>query len=228
MRWIFYTLVVVNLLTAVGILVTGSRDDEPQAAAPVESSVEQSVPKIRLLEEVNHVVETREIPAASMPQSPLSCMMAGPFDDEAEARRVSARLLVHGIGAEIKRVERSIGETLWVYLDLVDDHAAMSSLSVRLRARGVDNFLIDEGPLGGKLALGVFGRDDLASRYREEMRRRGLQAELMAMPRTQSEYWVSVAHEGNRFLVDSIWKRLPVSDFQRQEKENFCLDVASR
>lgn len=228
MRWIFYTLVVVNVLMAVGMLVTGSRDVEPPATAPVESSAEQSVPRIRLLEEVNYVVETREVPAASVQQTPLSCVMAGPFDDEVAAEQMTARLLVHGIDAEVKRVERSIGESLWVYLDPVDDHGALSGLSVRLRARGVDNFVISEGPLNGRMALGVFSRYDLASQYREEMLRRGLQAELIAIPRTQSEYWVSMTTEGHNFLVDSIWKRLLVSDFQLQQEENFCLDVASR
>lgn len=229
MRWIFYTLVVVNLLLGVSMVIAGLQEDEPSVASPIEVPSEQgNVPRIRLLEEVNYAVETREIPAASIQQSPLSCMMAGPFGEEEVALQMSARLLAHGMNTELKMVERSIGDTFWVYLDMAGEEMATNTVHARLQARGVDNFVITEGPLAGHIALGVFSQDEQAHEHREEMLRRGLEVELKKVSRNQTEFWVVVTAGSHIFMEDSRWKSLLTSDFQLQQKENFCLDVASR
>lgn len=228
MRWIFYTLVAVNLLLVVSNLVNRAPKHVQPVAAPVESLAEGSVPRIRLLEEVSYAEETREIPASAIQQAARSCLMAGPFNDKESALQMSARLLAHGVNTEIKAVEKSIGDIYWVFLDRAEDDAAASKLHARLRARGVDNFVITDGPLVGRVALGVFSRVDPAHELREEMLRRGLQPEMKKVPRNQTEFWVAVTASSHYFLEDSRWKSLLTSDFKLQQKENFCLDVASR
>ncbi len=154
--------------------------------------------------------------------------MLGPVGDQSAAAHLAAKLAAFGFSAEVQPVEHTIGQTHWIYLEAGSSPEGVDARQATLRTRGVDGFIISEGPLAGRIAVGVYGNDEAAVDRIEEMRRRGLAPKAMAFPQIQTEYWITVVPGPSQLVTGSGWKTALQADIPLEEKEIFCLDVASR
>ncbi len=227
MRFIAITLFVANIAmacwwTAGNQAARVAPDDAPEWVARV------NVPQLKLLEEVIEPGDARQVASPLLEAAPRSCRMLGPVAEQGAATHLAAKLAAFGFSADVQPVEQTIGQSHWIYLEnspLPDDVSARHAI---LHARGIDSFIISEGPLSGHIAVGVYASEDAAAARLEEMRRRGLAPRTMITSQTQTEYWITVVPGPSHLITGSGWKSALHPDIPLQEKEIFCLDVASR
>lgn len=185
MRWVFYSLIVVNLVylgwqLAVGGLV-------PPEAAPLVSAIGMGKPLQLLSEAPQPPRGDREERAA--PQGPL-CPVIGPWSDREGAWRARIQLEAAGLSARIRAVSVLKDRLNWVYLPSYGSQERALEVLGELQSQGADSFLVKEGEDANAISLGYFSSADSAEGLRVKMRNLGYPARVKETSRPVTEYWL--------------------------------------
>lgn len=227
MRWIFILLLVVN-----GVLLMWRQFAPPTNEASqtvAEDIVKPEGARLQLVSEVGDVVAFKKNPKQESNSSkrPL-CRSVGAFSSLEQANDFIARLKAIDVKASIEQVELTVGESYWVYLPSEGSRADARRKLAELQALKIDSYIIPKGELENGISLGVFSRSVLAQRRIADMKQRGLSPLLHTTEKTNSEIWVFLEHEEEQKLDEKWWESLVVQEFKLDERQNFCLAVASQ
>lgn len=147
-------------------------------------------------------------PASERPASTPLCVHLGVFPEELRAEQLRQRLLALGIQSRV--ISRPIpgATSYWLVMDVVGGRPeALAQLAI-LQDRGIDSFLISEGPLANNISLGVFARDDNAKARRAQLQALGYRVEVEPVERSESEYLVEVDAVARRLVDQALLARL--------------------
>ena len=227
MRWIFLTLLLLNLLVFAVQWSGAERVAEPENR---EEQVAGSTSLVLLKETTgpdsapSARSERTKVPADA---SGL-CLMVGPWETEVDAQKFLALLRSKVVESRIITNEIKREPDYWVYLPPFESrNAAIRKLRELQQDYKVDSYLISQGPLANGISLGLFKNIEMASEVQKERMQQGIAAKLAEVERTMSEFWVVATEPSTEELVAKITRLMDEENIQRERRQIFCKSVAS-
>ena len=180
MRWVFYSLIVINLLyLGWHLAVRIVPDSEPVPAAAAAAAAQ-----LQLLSEAGLPEGGRE----RVVSLPSQCTAIGPWGSVAQAE--SAARGLHMLNPEIRRIRVLRDRLNWVYLPPAPSREEALRALADLQSRGVDSFVVSEGSNANAISLGYFGSADSAHGLKMRMQNAGFPAEVSETAREVAEFWL--------------------------------------
>ncbi len=223
MRWVFYSLLILNLVYLVWSLVdlgTSSVDPvqsyQPEASAPRE---------LTLLSEAQARKPASD--GASTPAEPNRlCPVVGPFDTRSDAEKVLGRLMATGYQGQVRGIEVEKERLHWVYIPPLDSREAALKTLRELQSRGVDSFIVSEGEDRNGISLGYFESEDSARGLRSKMETAGYPAEIRETTEKVTEYWLYVEKRSVEDDGQALRRLLQARDSLKVDHSS-CRDAAA-
>ncbi len=209
MRWIFITLIIVNL----SYLAWQLYDRKAEKPAPVRSHQPDRSGNLSMLsertqkslQELQAVVSNPIVQPSEEENTDGECLTIGSFPDIFAGRQVGNQLASLDIEAEVKAVDQVTGE--YDYRVLIPPLNSLQESFRKLRelkARNIDSYVITAGENALGISLGVFSTESLAWQTRDRLEKDGYAVSLVEIPRLHREYWLFPA-QGTELDVDDIW-----------------------
>ena len=215
MRWIFISLVVINLA------YLGMQLSEPQQLIEdktITVPVASGAAPINLLSEVTEKT-TRQTSAPE--KSEALCWAVGPYLIEVDAKNMHARLLALDISARLENKAVVVKKEFWVYLEpLANKKMALRKLK-ELQKRGVDSFVITEGELANGISLGLFAQKESVDRLLKKLAKKKLVPKVKPLERKRNQHWV-VAPINKRSVIDEKTRQRLLEGKEKQWKQIRC------
>jgi len=198
MRWIFISLVVINLA------YLGYQFSLPQVTVQSDSvvvAVNDAKP-IRLLSEIK---AKQALPLQKTAKQSL-CWAVGPYLLGLDAKNMQSRMLALDISAYQDKRSVVVKTESWVYLPpLANKKMALRKLK-ELQKRKIDSFVITEGELANGISLGLFSQQESVDRLLEKLAKKKIVAQVKPLERKRDHIW----------LMAPINKRAPIDEKTRQ------------
>lgn len=183
MRWVFFSLLVLNVVYLLWRLV-GVVVPEPESLVPPQ--VVGGEPLV-LLSEAGVPAGLQEAAAG-----PAVCSTLGPWSAIAQADAVYQRLLSAGYQGRLLPVRVMKDRLFWVYLPPVESQDQALKVLRELQARDVDSFIVSEaGADQNAISLGYFSTQDSARGLSVKMQSEGYPAQVRETAREVTEYWLA-------------------------------------
>ena len=192
MRWVFFSLLILNVVYLVFSLVMRAAPAPQRMIAP---SVTGAAETLVLLEE--STVAGRREPRVGTGMPPL-CPVVGPWEQLAEADQAARLLGRGGYRATVEPVRVARDRLHWVYLPAIADRDQALRVLRELQSRGVDSFIVADGADANAISLGYFSSADSARGLMTKMQTAGYPAETRETAKEVTEYWLRVAEESIR------------------------------
>lgn len=216
MRWIFLTLLLVNL-AYLSWHNFAPRDIDDGEGAPLGGGMRAGSTEIVLLEEQDQTSRRQFTEVVTNPilegerteRGGEACGSIGPFPDLFAGWQMVDHLAALGFDAEVKAVDKETGRHDYRVLmpPLPSLQEAFRKLR-ELKARNIDSYVITEGPNALGISLGVFSAEQGARRTRERLERDGYEVVVVEIPRFHREYW-AFRTDGREFALDeAVWQQL--------------------
>lgn len=222
MRWIFLTLVLLNMLFAALELYAGigGRESEVDRYSVVEGGA-----RLLLLSELDGSDDGAV--TANLENGEKLCLLAGPLIERGDARRLIAALQRTDITAEVVVQTITKAPNYWVYLEPYETRKAAIAKLKALQLAKVDSYLITQGELANGISLGVFENIDSARRMLERRQGQGYDVKIRELGKKNFEYWVSVAGGYSSELDKKVTKIMSELEMSIGKRQIFCKSVAS-
>jgi hypothetical protein len=239
MRWIFFTLLAVNI-TVLTYGVWGL------SWAPVQAIAEKAVgrevvPSLVLLEEQKigqQVVESVRLKkkvvlpnqsqaSANIPISRSLCTLVGSFSEQAKAEYFVRRLASLGAKAKVKNLLVSTTVGFWLHLPPLSSRKELFLRLSELKRQGVDSYVIPDGDLANGISLGMFSEAERAKKLQDKMILLGYRPKIAEVPREKRELWVFLLQAEATKIDQERWLKLLSGKELLQKQQNLCSDVAS-
>ncbi len=240
MRWIFFTLLGVNIA-----LLAYSQWERLSPVAGVQPSplVGNTVPSLVLLEEKelkSLVIESvrlktqagvqglsvegtaRELSVASS-----VCTLVGAFSERIKAEYFVRRLSSLGVKAEIKNLLVSTTVGFWLHLPPLSSRKELLRRLDELQRQGVDSYVIPDGDLKNGISLGMFSEERRAQSLQKQIVSLGYSPEVAQVPREKRELWVFLFQQSSAKIDQEMWSKLLSGKELLQKQKKLCSDVAS-
>ena len=216
MRWVFFTLVLMNL-AYLGYEVS-QIGQEPVSSdiVKVDEQLEAAKTKIALLSETKGLKTKRQVSK----DDPM-CWAVGSFAAEIDAKHVYARMLAVDIDAKVTDRETLLKQEYWVYLPPHSNRKQALRKLRELQKRKVDSYIITEGELENGISLGLFGKQSSVDRLVEKLKKKNITPEVKTIDRTKKEYWV-VAQVQDINSIDSKLKNHLTDGAEHEWRQVTC------
>jgi len=186
-RWVFYSLLVVNLVYLGWQLTMAALAPEPGVVAAPTAAPQG--PTLRLLSEVSR--PRRDQPAPSETGAPAGlCPVVGPWAGEGAAERARIQLAAAGLEGSIRPVSVQKDHLNWVYLPAYPGRDQALEVLSELQTLGVDSFIVKTGEDANAISLGYFSSAESAEGLRVKMQGAGYPARVRQTSRAVTEYWL--------------------------------------
>lgn len=189
MRWVFFSLVVVNLV----YLGWQSIADTVMPEPPVR--LEQTASPGHILRLLSEDPQPRREVAAGSRRGSEMCPVVGPWPDKGEAARARIQLEAAGLQPRVEAVSVQKDRLHWVYLAPYSSREKALVVLADLQSHGVDSFIVKTGEYVNAISLGYFSSSDSAEGLRMQMRSAGYPAFVTETSRAVTEYWLLMPGE---------------------------------
>jgi len=249
MRWIFYTLLVINLGYFAWSLAEPWR---ATAKAPVQSLPPERADgrDIQLLDEARDAA-LRYSPQVAAPdpkvdrpvdkppegsvgvtdqQTPAEgarCAVFGPLMDERVSLRLISELRERQVAARLEKEALSSTMSYWVYLPPFASQQQALTMIGRLRQNDIQSFLITEGALRTGLSLGVYQDAEVLEGLIARLQGMGLSPEVVNKSQRYYIYQVLVPMVQGQIPIAEILSEVQQQYPQMQYRQKVCKSVAS-
>ena len=215
MRWIFISLVVINLA------YLGYQFSQPKQITEdrtVTVPMVNGAPRIKLLSELTETVARQK--NTTEKKAPL-CWAVGPYLLELDARHMRARMLALDVSAHIENNAVVVKKEFWVYLKpLANKKMALRKLK-ELQKRGVDSYVITEGELANGISLGLFAKQGSVDRLLKKLAKKKIIPKVKPLERKRNQHWV-VAPMNRDAPVDEKTRQRLLEGKDKQWKQIRC------
>ena len=198
-KWALVTLVAANVLVGAAwwakddLVKAGFLAEPPVSPVPLGK---RSLPPVAIVEPGDDTAATVDSEAASVdhvispPTSePAStCIVAGPFKDKPSAEALAARLEETGGSVRVD-TEVIVAQVYLVYVVPATRQAALGTRE-KLKAQGVDAYVIPSGARKNGVSVGLFSVQELALAQRDRVAEMGYSVQMQSLPRTSQSYRV--------------------------------------
>lgn len=235
MRWIFFSLLVLN---GIYLLWQWQKPVESPQSAAVTAKAPAGVKPVVLLSELEEealatllqrkqerlkMTESGEVAASAQPL----CTLVGPYAKLLKAEYLVEHMAALEVKAEVQEVEIPGDKGYWVYLSPeVSKREALRRLH-ELQAKGIDSYVIPKGDLANGISFGMFSRLELATRRMEAMIDQGYAAAIKEVTRSHKENWVIFSPQEAVKVGEEVWQTVLDEAPGLERRQNFCPSVAS-
>ena len=183
MKWIIYTLLLVNL----GFGLWHYRSVELNGAqAPVD---DDNLRLVLVKEYLAQQEQAVEAPAGE--DAATRCNTLGPFKNKKAANAIRKELISLGISAERRMSKDNTRKGFWVLIPPETTRKLARAHISELKDKEVkDYFLVVTGEQANAVSLGVFSRSDLAQRRYDEIKALGFKVKIRRVNLPLREYWL--------------------------------------
>jgi len=188
MRWVFLSLVCLNLLVMVWFWrdQAGMTVDTPQADR--SNTDGQS---LILLSELNQgELNFKTQKESEKTNNEQRCYSVGPFKDENDAKFLGIRAEALGFSSEMRSLATGGSIEHWVHVPPLANRQQSLQLLRELQGRGIDSYIITQGDLAEGISLGLFRNQTSAERLTEKMRGMDYNVIIKEVIRGEKELWL--------------------------------------
>ncbi|HEX5678640.1 MAG TPA: SPOR domain-containing protein [Alcanivorax sp.] len=196
MRWVFYSLVVVNLVYLGWQLASDAvwGAGTSAVAERVDGEASRGAPALRLLSEAPQPDRALR---PDTPARPGLCPVVGPWSARDEAERARVQLEAAGLSARIRAVTVQKDQLNWVYLPSYGTRERALEVLSELQSRGVDSFIVKAGEDANAISLGYFTSEESAKGLSVKMHNAGYPAFVRETSRPVTEYWLYMSEQAD-------------------------------
>jgi len=229
MRWIFITLVLINL----GYFGFHYLYDDSQRPAKIAiNGFEEDVELIYLLSEnSNDSLRKQEMdlviknPVREVIEGDKNCLAIGPFSDLVSGQNVSDRLSAVDLSVELKAIDKATGEN--DYRVMIPPVSSLQEAFRKLRelkSQGIDGYVITQGKDALGISLGVYSSADAASRTQTELKDAGYETDIVDIPTRTREFWIFTSGAQIQEMNERVWQSISENHPGLQRQPEHCLD----
>lgn len=186
MRWVFLSLVCLNLL----VMVWFWRDQ----AGPNSNTIkepDQQGKSLVLLSELNSTdIDYKEAKPNQNSESDSRCYSAGPLADRIDAKHLKARAEALGFSSELRGLATGVSLEYWVHIAPQPNRQQSLRLLRELQGRGIDSYIITQGELAEGISLGLFRNADSAKELNNKMTNLDYDVVIKEVSRGEKELWL--------------------------------------
>ena len=242
MRWIFYTLIALNLGYFVWQVVVTSKartviSPQLNAQANLDGSIkllaearEQIKPGVQNKNEesVNLIAAAPDpVKGGDAVGEGSQCDQFGPFVDERSLSLFVNFLLGLKLKPQVFKESLVLEPFYWVYLTPLESTLRALEIMSELKAEGVEAFLISEGELKDGLSLGVYQDEAAVGALRSTIEELGFEIEVLKKSRRYEAGWVQLQRKdrenGGAESLIKVREQYP----QVKYRQKVCKSVAS-
>lgn len=194
MRWVFFSLLILNVVYLVFSLVMRAAPAPQRLIAP---SVTGAAETLVLLEESSLPRGGGGDSRTGSGMPPL-CPVVGPWDQLAAADQAAQVLAKSGYRATVEALRVARDRLHWVHLPAIADREQALRVLRELQSRGVDSFIVADGADANAISLGYFSSADSARGLMMKMQTAGYPAEMRQTAKEVTEYWLRVSADSIR------------------------------
>lgn len=207
MRWVFLSLVCLNLL----VMVWFWRDQAQ--TTEVNHKIDSHGQGLILLSEINpKELSYKTKKAAKNNITEERCYSVGPFKDEDDAKFLGIRAEALGFDSEMRSLATGGSIEHWVHIPPLINRQQSLQLLRELQGRGVDSYIITQGELAEGISLGLFRNKESAERLTLKMKAMEYDVVIKEVLRGEKELWLEFPQVST--LTEAMRKRI-VGDGQK-------------
>jgi hypothetical protein len=207
MRWVFLSLVCLNLL----VMVWFWRDQAQ--TTEVNPRTDSQGQGLILLSEINpKELSYKTKKAAQDDITEERCYSVGPFKDEDDAKFLGIRAEALGFNSEMRSLATGGSIEHWVHIPPLVNRQQSLQLLRELQGRGVDSYIITQGDLAEGISLGLFRNKESAERLTLKMKEMDYDVVIKEVLRGEKELWLEFPQVSA--LTEAMRKRI-VGDGQK-------------
>lgn len=198
MPWIFLTLMLANIVYFGWSFISASQAPVRVLSAPVQ---QEGKPIMLLAERKQSSMPDQELAPAAEPEivappimeaPAVQCFYVGPFTVPASAQALSASMSGKGFYVRIEQ-RKAEGRDYWIYVPPFTNRAKAEERLSELRSKGIESFIVGEGPFVNAISLGHFSKKELAESFRDKLAAAGVVAEYREMANEGRVSWIYAA-----------------------------------
>lgn len=238
MRWIFFSLLLVNVAVfaymqwehvrgePVSVVNEGVSDISRQAEDAPSLTLLSELKGFRgPVESIRIVGDGDQNTASGVARS--LCTLVGPFSNRRKAETFVDRLLVIGVESKVKNLLVSSAVGFWLHLPPQSSRKEVLRRLSELQRQGIDSYVIPDGDLANGISLGMFSEQSRANFLKEKIVNLGYQPEILSVPREKRELWVFLFRSESAKISEKKWFELLSGKELLQKQQNLCSGVAS-
>ncbi len=209
MRWIVYSLIVINLGIAGYFIVLPAEDS---IARPQDGNHGEGKTLVLLSEKQSGNLPVSQQPVRPDPGKKL-CYALGPYLDDLSARVAQARSLELGLTGLISqhKVPNLKDAEFWVHVRPLPSRGEAMTLLRKLQARSVDSYIITQGDLADGISLGLFRQKSSADALQKKVTGLGFEdVAIREVGSTTTEFWVEIREISK--LDETMRRRVKAED----------------
>jgi cell division septation protein DedD len=210
MRWVFLSLVCLNLL----VMVWFWRD---QAGASQHSVIEpeQMGETLVLLSELDSSdLKYKQAKSGNAAEGSNRCYSVGPLADRIDAKHLKVRAEALGFNSELRGLATGTSIEHWVHIPPQANRQQSLRLLRELQGRGIDSYIITQGDLAEGISLGLFRSTESANKLSKKMKDLNYDVVIQEVSRGQKELWLEFPQVTQ--LTEAMRKRV-VGEGQKLE-----------
>lgn len=188
MRWVFLSLVSLNLL----VMVWFWRDQAGMSDVQTKvDQVEQQGQGLILLSEVSRsqlTYKTKQVSDKTLDDK--RCYSVGPFKDEDDAKFLGIRAEALGFESQMRSLATGGSIEHWVHVPPLANRQQSLQLLRELQGRGVDSYIITQGELAEGISLGLFRNQQSAENLTQKMLSMDYNVVIKEVLRGEKELWL--------------------------------------
>ena len=205
MRWVFLSLVCLNLLVMVWFWKDQTSIKPNNQTVQLQS---QKGERLILLSEVgkSELVYQKERALMAPSDKTERCYSVGPFQDESDAKFLSIRAQALGFASALRSLKTEGEVEYWVHIPPLANRLQAMQLLRELQGKGVDSYVITQGELAEGISLGLFKSDVSAKNVTKKLRGLGYDVIIKEVPRGEKELWLEFSQVSQ--LTEVMRKRI--------------------
>lgn len=155
------------------------------------------------------------------------CEIYGPFNKSVKAGALQARITAMGFKSFVQEKKVPTGVKYQVLLPKEKTRKLALQKLKQLQAKKIDSYLILKGEHENSVSLGLFRKEEFAERHLDRLKKKGLAPFFVKIEDLVVEYWVVMKQAEVQKINKKMWKNLLTEINFKENREIFCLDVAS-
>jgi hypothetical protein len=185
MRWVFLSLICLNLL----VMVWFWRDQAGTSMERISEPKQKGEALVLLSELDSSDIDYKEIKAKSS-RVASRCYSVGPLADRIDAKHLKVRAEALGFNSELRGLATGTSIEHWVHIPPQANRQQSLRLLRELQGRGIDSYIITQGDLAEGISLGLFRNEDSAQRLTKKMQGMDYNVVIKEVSRGEKELWL--------------------------------------
>lgn len=188
MRWVFLSLVCLNLLVMVWFWRDQAGIADVKRYHQEDSAAGQSL--VLLSELDNSELQHKTKQSDEQTNREQRCYSVGPFKDENDAKFLGIRAEALGFNSAMRSLATGGSIEHWVHIPPLANRQQSLQLLRELQGRGVDSYIITQGDLAEGISLGLFRNKQSAVGLTAKMQSLDYNVVIKEVLRGEKELWL--------------------------------------